>query len=440
MKLYNISLFLIIILNIKSENDSYSINISTILSTNPIYYSTNEIYSSTKISFTSSNIISSLNNNSNTFQFTSTPQINSTFINNNNINLGQTPIITNSNIETTNPKINSSFPINNKTFSSFIVTNTIIESTMYKTNNNYNLFFLQVQVVDYLLKIYMLYEAKFPNTLKIKIYIDTSFRNLQIIREKLSVIGNYTRNKNNIVEYIANLTDYINIQNLNVTIEKIEIVEEENDINNRYDIYFLVDDGNLNTIKTKNLINNGSFDFSNVFDRTYYNHYLYDIQNISEGCNFYINLYKNETYYNGKKTIFLNFYDYFNDSAIIKANCILSSEYTDKIPCTLNNQTNGNYIIKSSVYPFDDEIFIFKKEKDQVFHLSCSPKNNKSNSTKIIIIIIFLSIIIVICFIVLLIIVCCKHKNHLSSVLNKSTSSQNSGNKETGVNSSMDLN
>ena len=77
MKINNNELFLIIILIIKSKNDSDTNNISTIFSTNPTHYSTNEIHSYTNISLISTSIISTFNNNKNIFQ--SIP-MNSTFL------------------------------------------------------------------------------------------------------------------------------------------------------------------------------------------------------------------------------------------------------------------------------------------------------------------------------------------------------------------------
>ena len=436
MKINNISLFIIFILIIKSKNDSNSYNISTILSTHPMQYSENEFNSSTNIRLFSSNNISTSYNNSNNKNIfltnTSISPINSTFINVNNIIFRQNPKFANPNIETT---------IN--TPNSLLVTNAFIGSTMNIAYNNYSLIFLQAQVIDYFLKIYLFYEKQYPNSLKIKINIDTPFRNLQIIREKQFLNANYTRSNNNIVEYLSILIDYKNTLNSRVTIEKIEVMENENDNRNTYDIYFGVDDNNLKTIKAENLINTGAFNFSNVLDKANYNHYIYDIYNISEGCNFSINIYKNETIYIGNKTIILNFTEFFNGSTI-NAICTLSSEYTGKIPCTLNNQTNSIYFIKPFVYPFDDEIFIFKQEKDQVFNLLCNKTNSKKNAiSKTVIIIIIFSVIIIICFIILLIITFHKHRDHLSpvsNISNKNTNNQNSVNKESGVNSSLELN
>ena len=294
MKKNNIELFLIIILIIKSKNDSDSNNTSTIFSINSKQYSTDEIYSETNKSLIPSDIISDFNNNKNIFQSKS------------NISSMNT---TN---EKNNSKVNSTFPIIDNTSISLVEKNNFTEPTVEISENINSLFFLQLQVMDYILNLYLFYEKKYPNSLKAKIYTDTPSGDQLIIRERLFVIANYSRNKNNIIEYTSNLTDYQNTQNYSVTIEKFEIIEDENDSNNRYDIYFGVDENNLNSLKAENLINNGSFNFSNIFNKTNYNYSIYDVKNISKGCNFFINLSENRTLYYTKKTIELNFTDYYN--------------------------------------------------------------------------------------------------------------------------------
>ena len=439
MKINNIESLLIIILIIKSKNDdSDSYNISDIISTNPMYHSTNEYYSSTSISLISSNIISTLNNNKNNFQSESPiPPINSTFINKNNIILGQIPNLANNIIEKTNPKIDSTFPINNITPSSLVVTNTYLQTRAYIPINNNSLIFLQAYVMEYFLKIYFFYDKEYPNSLKLKIYIDTNSRNLQIIRERLFVIANYTRNKNHIIEYSSTLTDYQNDKNLNVTIEKIDIVEDENDRKNIYDIYSGIDENNLNDIEVENLINKDLFNFSLIFNKENYNYHIYDVQNISEGCNFFINTSENRTIYNGNKNITLIFTNYYG--TIINTNCMFSSEYIDQIPCILPNQTNSNYFFKSYVYPFEDEIFIFKQKNDKVFHLLCNKTNKIKGMTKIMIVIMVFSIIIIIGFIFVLIVACRKHKDTLPQISNRNITIPSSASKGPGGDSTMSL-
>ena len=424
MKKNNIELFLIIILIIKSKNDSAPNNISTIFSINPINYSTNEIDSYTNISLTTTNIISTINNNKTIFQSKSSiSSMNTTFINVNHKILGQTLIFTNTIIETTIPKIKQTFPIFNKMPDSLAFTNTFKEPNVYISENINSLFLLQVHAIDYFLNIYLFYEEKYPNSLKTSIYVDTPSENEIIIRERLFVIANYTRNKNHIIEYTSALTDdYQNTQNFSVTIKNIYVVEDENDNKNNYDIYLGVDENNLNTKKAENLINNGSFNFSNIFNMTNYNYSIYDVYDITKGCDFFINLFNGST---------------------INAYCNLSSEYTDQIPCsTKQNITKGNYTFKPFVYPFEDEIFIFKQKKDQVFHLFCYQKNESDYKTsKLIIIATVLAAAISIGFLVILVVACFKHRDNLSPVSNKSVIvSSNTINKEAIVDSSMALN
>ena len=440
MKINNNELFLIIILIIKSKNDSDTNNISTIFSTNPTHYSTNEIHSYINISSISTSIISTFNNNKNIFQ--SIP-MNSTFINVNQKILGKNSNFTNIIIETTVPKIKSTFPTNNNTLTSQLNKNNFIDPAVYIQSNYNSLFFLQVQAMDYLLKIYLFNEKnKYPNSLKTKIYVDIPSENQIIIRERLFVIANYSRNKNNIIEYTSTLPDYLNTPNFSVTIEKIDIIEDKNDNQNIYDIYFGVNEDNLNTLKAENLIDNGFFNFSNIFNMTNYSYYIYDVQNISQGCSFSINLSENSTIYNRKKTIEINFTQY-NKASTINAICTFSSEYTNQISCsTENNITNSNYTFNPFVYPFEDEIFIFRQKKDQVFHLFCYQKNESDYKTsKLIIIATVLAAAISIGFLVILVVACFKHRDNLSPVSNKSVIvSSNTINKEAIVDSSMALN
>ena len=443
MKKNNIELFLIIILIIKSKNDSAPNNISTIFSINPINYSTNEIDSYTNISLTTTNIISTINNNKTIFQSNSSiSSMNTTFINVNHKILGQTLIFTNTIIETTIPKIKQTFPIFNKMPDSLAFTNTFKEPNVYISENINSLFLLQVHAIDYFLNIYLFYEEKYPNSLKTSIYVDTPSENEIIIRERLFVIANYTRNKNHIIEYTSALTDdYQNTQNFSVTIKNIYVVEDENDNKNNYDIYLGVDENNLNTKKAENLINNGSFNFSNIFNMTNYNYSIYDVYDITKGCDFFINLSENRTIYNEKKTIEINFTEY-NNGSTINAYCNLSSEYTDQIPCsTKQNITKGNYTFKPFVYPFEDEIFIFKQKKGQVFHLFCLQKNEIYKTSKLVVITTILSISISIGFLIILVVACFKHRDNLSPVSNKSeVVISNNISKEVIVDSTMSLN
>lgn len=202
--------------------------------------------------------------------------------------------------------------------------------------------------------------------MKSKIYVDTPSGDQIIIREKILTIANYSRIIRNFIEYKTTLPDYQNTQNLSITIEKMEIIEDENDIKNRYDIYFGVDEDNLNTIKAENLINDGSLNISDIFNKTNYNYYMFDVENISEGCNFFINLSENRTLYNRSKKIELNFTSNYNGS-IIKAICTFSPRYKNQIPCIINNQTNGNYIFKPFVFLSKTKYLYLNKKKNKYF-------------------------------------------------------------------------
>ena len=252
MKINYIELFLIIILIIKSKNDSAPNYTSTIFSTNPILYSTNKIHSFANKSLISTNIISTFNNVKNIVQFKSNiSSMNTTFINVKNIILGQTSNFASNVIETTIPKINSIYPNNKNTPSSLEDINTFQNPKVNMSLNNNSLFFLQVQAMDNFIKLYLFYDKSYPNSLKSKIYVDTPSGDQIIIREKILAIANYSRIIKNFIEYKTTLPDYQNTQNLSITIEKMEIIEDENDIKNRYDIFFGVDEDNLNTINLK---------------------------------------------------------------------------------------------------------------------------------------------------------------------------------------------
>lgn len=174
---------------------------------------------------------------------------------------------------------------------------------------------------------------------------------------------------------------------------------------------------------------------------TNYNYSIYDVYDITKGCDFFINLSENRTIYNEKKTIEINFTEY-NNGSTINAYCNLSSEYTDQIPCsTKQNITKGNYTIKPFVYPFEDEIFIFKQKKGQVFHLFCLQKNEIYKTSKLVVITTILSISISIGFLIILVVACFKHRDNLSPVSNKSeVVISNNISKEVIVDSTMSLN
>ena len=287
---------------------------------------------------------------------------------------------------------------------------------------NYTIFFLQTQLKNNSLLVYILTDFYIENNF-------TLFANLIISQKNylrnLNVYENFplapTKNYSKIYEFCGNLTNEIS----SVEIEKINI--DMNEKNKNYYIYYGENSDNKNTSKVKERIKNKEIDFYEIVNGKYknYNIFQYKVINTTEGCNLNLTIDQNIKAIENKN-ISLEFENSNNESDKINADCILSSKYNNKIICSIKNEVNSTYKLKYFIsYDKKELITIIPINKNENYLMVCveptkininNKKEDKLSTGSIIIIII--SCIIVLALIIVAISLILKNrpiKNHNKS-------------------------
>ena len=186
----------------------------------------------------------------------------------------------------------------------------------------------------------------------------------------------------------------------------------------------------LDSKENEKMINNGEiFDLSQNPSAYSINNYI--IESISDGCDFNLNS-KISIIQKMKQEIILNFIDK-DTSSNIQINCILSNDYKNKIPCSLEQEINKNFSLES-YFGSNKQGFFYITQDNNVdsFHLKCQKKKNKGNISKsnilIIIITIISSLIVVITIILMLIFCFRKKKKNISKNENQIKASESQEN------------
>ena len=284
-----------------------------------------------------------------------------------------------------------------------------IDPTKIDNKKLMEIFILQVQIKNKRLKAYVTFSVKITKDFHIKLSIDYYKSNDQ--RRNLQQAP--------IKDYQVDL--YINQDSIFESSNIMELQSEEQFsdsdravINQDKDYEFemrILDNNNkiLDTLENKNMINKGEIvDFSNIPSTYSVNQYY--IKSSSKGCEF--ELTSNNNINEQSQNIALNFLEKNNNNVIIDAQCILSKDNKNKIPCKLKQEINNNYILDSYVGSNKNGIFyVLQDNNKDNFQLICEKKKNGLETKWIIIICAgsaaFLAIIITI------IVCCCKKKKQV---------------------------
>ena len=270
--------------------------------------------------------------------------------------------------------------------------------------NKIEIFILQTRLLNKLLKIFLIIFDKIDNFSKIQIIIDiyknTNLRNLQESSPTSQTIDLYldSQNENDEIEpgKILILTSQKEFENS----DRIVINPNKNQ---NLEIKVLNNDNKiLDTLENEKMIRNGEmvdFFYNGVSDFKI-NQYI--ISSSSIGCNF--NLFSNKIIEEkNKQNITLNFIENNNNNDNnnnIKAECIISNETENKIPCYLGEEVDKNFILDSYIGIQEKNIFFISQEnKAKNFLLTCLNEKEKDSNTVvtivvIIIIVIFIAIVI----------------------------------------------
>ena len=287
----------------------------------------------------------------------------------------------------------------------------MINSRNNMHNPFFELFILQVRIIDKLFKIYATISKNIKNFNHIKISLhlckDNNLRNLRQFQIDL-----YLNEKNNIEpNKIITLTSQEVFNNTDrIVVNPQKYSEYETKVLNNNNKF-------LDSKENEKMINNGEiFDLSK--NPSGYSIINYIIESVSEGCDFNL-ISQNSINQNIKQEITLNFInneDSYNNN--IQINCILSNDYNNKIPCSLNKEINNNFSFDSYIGSNNEGFFlIIQDEKVENFHLNCQKNKQKESNSKnkiiLIIVICIIGAIIIIAIIFILIFFCRKKEINL---------------------------
>ena len=285
----------------------------------------------------------------------------------------------------------------------------LTNSTISKDDDNkplFEIFILQVQIINKLLKVFITLSKKIEKNFHIKFSVDlykrnNKMRNLQETLYQDYEVDLYLNNANDIEA--GNIISLTSEEEFNEN-DRIVVNEKPNE---DYEMKVLNNDNKiLDTQENKKKIENKEImDFSKVPSEFTKNEYY--IESSSKGCQFDLTS-KNKIKEN-IQNIDLTFIEKDNkDNNSIKAKCTLSSENEKNIPCTLEQELEGkNYILDSYVGSNEKGLFYIIQDKDG-FQLSCSEEKSGKSYTGIIIGVVVAAVVIIVTIVIL--VVCLKKK------------------------------
>ena len=249
-------------------------------------------------------------------------------------------------------------------------------STTYITNNPFfEIYILQVRIINKLLKIFIIISKKIEKLFTFKIsyilYQNGNIRNLQGINEiELSINENNNIEPNKIYELTSK--DQFNNNDRIIIVSQKTSDYETKVLNNNNKI--------LDTSENEKMIKNGEMiDLSKNISEYKINNYI--IKSSTTGCDFYLN--SDKIIEDSKHEINLNFIESNNINNNISANCTLSSENNNKIPCLIQEGINNTYTLDSYIGTKNETFYtITPDDNEQKFELTCINKATDDNSNK----------------------------------------------------------
>ena len=301
---------------------------------------------------------------------------------------------------------------------------TYFSSIPYNINQFFQLFILQVRIINNLLKLYAIITIKIKGPLYISISIDLyKYNNLRILQD--------TQFKDYKVDLYSNEENEIEPGKICELISKERFPNSERIVvnlkeNSEYEMKVLNNNNKiLDSQENEKMIQNGEIvDFSKVSSELKVSQY--NIKSSTPGCEF--NLISEDIIEESKQSIMLNFTEKNNMNNRISAVCSLSEENNNKIPCSLNQNVNNNFTLDSYVGSYENRIFYITQDNSyKDLQLNCQFWNNrnfKTQSKNIIAVAVIFPIIFVIMIVVTIIIwkryQLSKNENSPTKVINSS--------------------
>ena len=231
----------------------------------------------------------------------------------------------------------------------------------------------QMQKIKKKLKIFclanfaVLKNETFNFTININYTINSEEKN-EIKNLEFISLGNYGGFVDNIIE----------LESKEEFDEKTKAILQELKYDTNIKIKLNENKNNFDTEKVKEEINKGEINYNNI--NSNYQFYHFPINFSNEGCEFNLNSNLNIDISN-TKNINLTFKEVNNENNKIYAQCVLSKENKNIIPCKLNTEINNKYILDPFILSDNIEtITIFQNNSNDFFSLKCTKNNNPSAS------------------------------------------------------------
>ena len=285
-------------------------------------------------------------------------------------------------------------------------TETIPKTNTIPKTDIYQIFILQVRIINKKLTIYITLTIKVDKNFHIKLSVDiTKFKSLRNLQE--------TQNNYEIDLYLNNDDpvepgSIVSLSSEEKFDDNDRIVLNKKQNDESFEMKVLNDDNKiLDTEENEKMIEkNEIVDFSKINTNSNYKINEYHIESSTTGCNF--NLISKNDIKENEQNIVLNFIDKDNTNNNINVKCSLVSDNQKNIPCSLEQEFNNkNYALDSYVGSNEGGLFYIYPDKD-TYQLSCSKEKPGKKNYWMIIGIIAGGVVAIIIIIVL--IICCKKK------------------------------
>ena len=296
-------------------------------------------------------------------------------------------------------------------------TSIIINNDKDEKQTLFEMFILQVQIINKFLKIFLSVSKKLEKDyhfkFSIQLYKNHNIRNLESSSYISKEIDLYLSSNDNDIE-AGKIISLVSQEKFEDT-DRIVIKEEKKAeyrmkvMNNNNKI--------LDTQENKKMIQNKEMmDFSK--SSTNYKINEYYIESSSKGCQF--DLISKKSIDENNKKITLTFSEKYNKNKNVNAECTLSSDNDNNIPCSLDKEIdNKKYILEGYIGSNENNLFYIMPDKDKSnFELNCSDEKFDNKKIKTIIIIIITAISIVIFFILIIICICCFKSKKIENIPN----------------------
>ena len=283
-------------------------------------------------------------------------------------------------------------------------------------HQNINITFLQAQLIDYQLFIYMLTHSPLPKNfsliITINIYTSERIRNLQNSEKEVILTTNDDSDgsKNKIISFTSN--ERYNNEDGNKGEKNIQIKDIQFDNNNNItkkltdnNVCSLNFDKNsdlVDTGKVKSMIKENKITDLSVLEEK-------DIINLSlgniDGCQINLN---SDGDISGV-LLNLELVEYDNNNNKISAECDIKEDNNTIINCKIKNNVNNYFSFQDKIISTSNKYIIISYENENKFQISCNSKNENSKIYMIMVCVIIVALVFLLAIIIYIFFRCNKN-------------------------------